>query len=243
MKPFLLLGVRPEQAAADDEYAAFARFTGLGTDLQRHPVDREPFSRDPRDYAGIIIGGSPFNVSDTDKSPNQQRVEDDLNRVVDVALEQRIPLLGACYGLGLIARHEGGVVDHEFAEQIAAVPVTLTGAGRADPVFGGLPAVFDAIVGHKEAVSLPPSNAVVLAGSPGAPAQAMRIGPVAYATQFHPELDADGLLVRMTTYRNAGYFDPQEADAIMALARAADVTHPPEVLRRFVDVAARVNPA
>ncbi|MFC6713361.1 glutamine amidotransferase [Branchiibius cervicis] len=243
MKPFLLLGVRPEQAAADDEYAAFARFTGLGTDLQRHPVDREPFSRDPRDYAGIIIGGSPFNVSDTDKSPNQQRVEDDLNRVVDVALEQRIPLLGACYGLGLIARHEGGAVDAEFGEQIAAVPVSLTDAGRADPVFGGLPEVFNAIVGHKEAVSTPPPDSVVLAGSPGAPVQALRVGRAAYATQFHPELDADGLLVRMTTYRDAGHFDPQEADAIMALARNTDVTHPPQILRRFVAFARSFSPA
>lgn len=242
MKPFLLLGVRPEQAAADDEYAAFARFTGLDADLQRHPVDREPFTGDPRDYAGIIIGGSPFNVSDTDKSPQQQRVEDDLNRVVDVALAERIPLLGACYGLGLIASHQGGVVDHEFGEQIAAVPVSLTEAGRADPVFGGLPEVFSAIVGHKEAVATPPPGAVVLATSPAAPVQALRIGPAAYATQFHPELDADGLLVRMTTYRDAGYFDPHEADAIMALARAADVTHPPEVLRRFVAFARQVSP-
>ncbi|PWJ24627.1 GMP synthase (glutamine-hydrolysing) [Branchiibius hedensis] len=243
MKPFLLLGVRPEPVAADDEYAAFARFTGLGTDLQRHAVDREPFTGDPRDYAGIIIGGSPFNVTDTAKSSQQQRAEEDLNRVVDVALAERIPLLGACYGLGLIARHKGGIVDHEYGEQIAAVPVTLTAAGRTDPVFGGLPQVFSAIVGHKEAVSTPPADAVVLATSPGAPVQALRIGPAAYATQFHPELDADGLLIRMTTYRDAGYFDPQEADAIMALARATDVTHPPESLRAFVAFAEGFNPA
>lgn len=243
MKPFILLGVRPEEAAADDEYAAFARFTGLGTDLRRHAVDREPFTADPRDYAGIIIGGSPFNVSDATKSTQQQRVEADLDRVVDIALAERIPLLGACYGLGLIARHEGGVVDHEFGEQIAAVPVSLTDAGQTDPVFGGLPAVFSAIVGHKEAVSTPPAEGVVLASSPGAPIQAMRVGPAAYATQFHPELDADGLLVRMTTYRDAGYFDPPEAEAILALARATDVTHPPQVLRRFVAFAREVSPA
>ncbi|KYH45482.1 glutamine amidotransferase [Branchiibius sp. NY16-3462-2] len=243
MKPFILLGVRPEQAAADDEYAAFARFTGLGSDLQRHAVDREPFTGDPSDYAGIIIGGSPFNVSDAAKSPQQQRAEDDLGQVVDIALAEQIPLLGACYGLGLMARRRGGVVDSTFGEQIAAVPVSLTVDGRADPVFGSLPEVFSAIVGHKEAVSTLPADAVILAGSPAAPVQALRIGPAAYGTQFHPELDADGLHVRMTTYRDAGYFDPQEADAIMALARATDVTHPPEVLRRFVEFARAFSPA
>ena len=243
MKPFLLLGVRPEQDAADDEYAAFARFTGLGADLRRHPVDREPFTGDPRDYAGIIIGGSPFNVSDLHKSPQQQRAEDSLNRVVDVALAEQIPLLGACYGLGLMTRHEGGVVDHEFAEQIGAVSVTLSAAGHTDPVFGGLPEVFSAIVGHKEAVSVVPADAVVLASSAIAPVQAVRIGPAAYGTQFHPELDVDGLLVRMTTYRDAGYFDPRDADAIMALARDSDVTHPPGVLRRFVEFARAFSPA
>lgn len=243
MKPFLLLAARPEQAAADDEYAAFARFTGLGTDLQRHSVDREPFVGDPRAYTGIIIGGSPFNVSDTHKSPSQQQAEASLNRIIDVALAERIPLLGACYGLGLITQRQGGVVDHEYGEQIAAVPVSLTTEGKADPVFGGLPEVFRAIVGHKEAVSGVPTGAVVLATSAGAPVQALRVGPVAYGTQFHPELDADGLHVRMTTYRDAGYFDPQEAEAIMALARGTDVTHPPEILRRFVDFARAVSPA
>ena len=32
MKPFLLLSIRAEQAAADDELAAFARFLGVAAD-------------------------------------------------------------------------------------------------------------------------------------------------------------------------------------------------------------------
>ena len=41
MKPFLLLGIRAEDAAADNEYEAFLACTGLGEcDLRRHRLEQ-----------------------------------------------------------------------------------------------------------------------------------------------------------------------------------------------------------
>lgn len=244
MKPFLLLGVRAEGAAADDEYAAFLRFSGLSDgQLHRHRLEREVFTGHVADYSGIIVGGGPFNVSDPQdtKSPEQLRAEGELDRIVQDVLAQGIPFLGACYGIGVLSRQQAGIVDRRHGEPIGAVPVELTAAGRADPVFGGLPQRFDAFVGHKEAVSVAPAAAVLLATSPACPVQALRIGPYAYATQFHPELDGDGLCLRIDTYRNAGYFEPPEADELMAMARSATVTEPPQILRRFVALAREIG--
>ena len=75
----------------------------------------------------------------------------------------------------------------------------------ADPLFGVLPPRFDAFVGHKEAVSRLPEGAVLLAGSATCPVQAFRLGRRVYATQFHPELDVEGLVHRLTIYRDHGY--------------------------------------
>jgi GMP synthase (glutamine-hydrolysing) len=65
--------------------------------------------------------------------------------------------------------------------------------------------------------------------------QAFRIGSAIYATQFHPELDAAGLCTRIEVYKHAGYFEPEQADELKARARRSKVTHPPAILRRFVE--------
>jgi GMP synthase (glutamine-hydrolysing) len=103
------------------------------------------------------------------------------------------------------------VVDRRYAEPVGSVSVTLTSEGQRDPLLGGLPATFDAFVGHKEALSRLPDHAVLLASSATCPVQAFRIGCHVYATQFHPELDAAGLCTRIDVYKHAGYFEPEQA--------------------------------
>ena len=100
------------------------------------------------------------------------------------------------------------MVDRTYGEPIGAVTVGLTEEGHKDPLFGGMPEVFDVFLGHKEAVTRLPAGGVLLAGSTACPVQAFRLGRNVYATQFHPELDRDGLCLRIDTYRHHGYFDP-----------------------------------
>lgn len=239
MKPFLLLATRAQDAAADDEYAAFLRFGGLGeAQLRRVRLEQAPLGDvRPADWSGILLGGSPFNVSAAEdaKSPVQRRVEEDLRRLLDVVVAADHPFLGACFGIGTLGMHQGALVDAEYAEPVGAVRVTLTDEGRADPLLGGLPPAFDAFVGHKEAVSKLPAHAVRLAGSASCPVQAFRVGQHVYATQFHPELDVAGLRTRIDVYRHAGYFPPEQADDLKARAAGTDVVHPPTLLRRFVE--------
>ena len=90
-------------------------------------------------------------------------------------------------------------------------------------------------MGHKEAISELPPQAVLLATSPACPVQAFRIGSHVYATQFHPELDVAGLCTRIDVYKHAGYFEPEQAGELKAQARRSQVTHPPAILRRFVE--------
>jgi GMP synthase (glutamine-hydrolysing) len=102
-----------------------------------------------------------------------------------------------------------------------------------------VPDSFDAFVGHKEALSVPPPHATVLASSATCPIQLFKVGQNVYATQFHPELDVPGIVRRMQTYRHEGYFDPDELDALIAEVSQADVRSASVVLKNFVDTYAK----
>ncbi len=243
MRPFLFLGTRAEDLAADGEYEAVMRFGGLEErDCHRVRLERDELGPvDLDDYSGIVLGGGPFNVSDPEetKSDAQRRAEARLADLAEQVVAADSPFLGACYGIGTLGRLRGGVVDRTYAEPIGAARVSLSAAAADDPLMGGLPQRFEAFLGHKEAVSTLPRGAVLLASSATCPVQAFRLGRRVYATQFHPELDVAGLCTRIGVYRHYGYFAPGTAQTLVDAARSAHVTEPQRLLARFVELFAR----
>ncbi|HEV6954330.1 MAG TPA: glutamine amidotransferase [Promicromonospora sp.] len=243
MKPFLLLATRAEDLAADREYEAFCRYGGLEPEqLHRVRLERDPLPPvDLDDYSGVLVGGGPFNSSDPEdtKSAAQRRVEAELKGLLDEVVARDTPFLGACYGVGTLGAHQGAVIDGTYAEPVGPVTVELTPDGVADPLLAGLPPAFPAYVGHKEAVRKLPESAVLLASSERCPVQMFRVGRNQYATQFHPELDADGIATRVEIYRDYGYFPPEEADQVIERCAAVEVTEPMRIMRAFVERYAR----
>lgn len=243
MKPFVFLGIRAEDVAADEEYAAMLRCTGLD-ERQLLRVRLEQTCPDPMDLdhvSGIILGGGPFQASDPEaaKSSTQRCVEAYLFALLDRVVQRDFPFLGCCYGIGILGRHQGAIVDRTFGEPLGGAFIELTSEGRQDPLLHVAESPFGAYLGHKEAIRVLPPHAVSLASSPACPVQAFRVGTRVYATQFHPELDLAGLATRIQIYRYAGYFPPDQADAVLAAARASGVTDTPNLLARFVDLCAR----
>jgi GMP synthase (glutamine-hydrolysing) len=238
VRPFLLLSSRAEDVAADGEYAAFLRFTGLPPErLKRIRLEAGPLPElELDDYAGVFVGGGPFNSSDPPeaKSEVQQRVERELSSLLDEIVVRDFPFFGACYGVGTLGVHRGGLIDRTYAEPVSAVRIRLTDAGRADPVLAGMAPEFDAFVGHKEACSVLPPDAVLLASSAACPVQMFRVQDNLYATQFHPELDVDGIVTRVHVYQHAGYFPPAEMEELIARLIPALVTEPGRMLANFV---------
>ena len=112
--------------------------------------------------------------------------------------------------------------------------IRLTAEGRADPLLADLPDAFEAYVGHKEAVRELPAHAVLLATSDACPVQMFRVKENLYATQFHPELDLEGILTRIGVYRDYGYFAPETAGDVEATVRRGDVREPHRILAAFV---------
>jgi GMP synthase (glutamine-hydrolysing) len=234
----LLLSTRAEDIAADDEYAAFLRATGLPSGrLRRIRMEAAPLPRlNLDDYSGVLLGGGPFTSTDppATKSPAQHRVEGEIQSLLDEIVERDFPFFGACYGVGTLGVHQGGVIDRTYAEPISCVPISLAAAGVADPLLAGVPETFGAFVGHKEACRVLPPTATLLATSPGCPVQMFRVKRNVYATQFHPELDVAGIVTRVRVYQHAGYFAPAELEELVARLTVAVVPEPARILANFV---------
>jgi GMP synthase (glutamine-hydrolysing) len=240
MKPFLILQLRPEDAAADDEYAAFLDKGGLPDGRARRiRLDQGPLPADLdlAGYAGVIVGGGPGCLSDdpATKDPVEARIEAEILSLMPAITARDIPFLGCCYGIGILAHHLGAEVSkRRYGEPVGAVTVTRTPEGAEDQLLAGLPERFDALVGHKEAVQELPPGCVPLLGSAPCPFQMIRHGRNVYATQFHPESGPENFALRIEVYRHKGYFPPEEAEALTAAVAGARITVPQEILRRFV---------
>lgn len=241
MRPFLLLATRPEDDAAEGEYRSFLQFSGLAPEqLVRFRLEQQQLPElDLEEFSGVMLGGSPFNSGEVRKSELQLRVESDLARLLDEVVARDFPFFGACYGVGTLGVHAGGVVDTTYAEPVSAVDVVVTPEGRADPLLAEVPDRFAAYVGHKEALSTLPPGAVLLATAESCPIQMFRLGENMYATQFHPELDEAAIVQRIHVYANHGYFPPETRDAVISGVRGAPVGSAHLLLRAFVTRYAR----
>ena len=241
MKPFLILQLRPETDASDDEFQAFLAKGGLDHDqVHRIRLDQQsiPADLNPNDYAGVIVGGGPGCVSDAPdkKDPIEARIEAQCFALMPKITAQDIPFLGCCYGIGILGQHlePGSVSKESYGEPVSASLCKITEDGRDDPLLDGIPDTFEAFVGHKEAMQHLPQGCQHLVSSSRCPYQMIKCGQNVYATQFHPEADAHNFETRIGIYKHHGYFPPEEAEALVDMVHAANVHAPAQILRNFV---------
>jgi GMP synthase (glutamine-hydrolysing) len=241
MKPFLVLQLRPEAEAADNEFEAILDKGGLGRDeVRRVRLDREPEADDrPRRGGGRHRrrrAGLRQRCAGGTKPEQERAVEEAMLRLMPEIVERDLPFLGCCYGIGILAHHLGApVAKDRWGEAVGTADCRLTAAGRHDPLLAGLPERFLAFVGHKEAVQALPEGCAHLVEAPTCPFQMIRWGENVYATQFHPEADSTVFALRIRIYRDAGYFRPEDADRLAAACRAVRGlgagTHPAAIRR------------
>ncbi|WP_224814540.1 glutamine amidotransferase [Hasllibacter sp. MH4015] len=236
---FLILQLRPETEAADEEFAAFLSRGGLDeADVTRLRLDQTPMpALSLDDFAGVIVGGGPGCISDdpVTKDPLEARIERDIMDLMPEILARDMPFLGCCYGMGILGAALGASVGKgRFGEAIGGVDCAITEDGARDPLLADLPREFRALVGHKEAVEDLPEGATHLVSSAPCPFQMIRAGQHVYATQFHPEARGENFAQRIAIYRDRGYFPPEDAGRLTRDVLAEPITVPERILHNFV---------
>ncbi len=241
MKPFLILQLRPETDASNSEFEAILNKGGLTKkDVHRIRLDENPNIDGLKlsDYSGIIVGGGPGCVSDNEskKHPLEKAIENAIMGMMGEICLRDFPFLGCCYGMGILGHFLGGVVNKEnHSEEVGATDCALTDAGKDDDLLKGVGNNFRAFVGHKEAVQTMPKHCTNLVTATTCPVQMIKYKSNIYATQFHPEADCAEFELRINIYKNHGYFDPNDAEKLIAMVRAENIDMPEKILRNFVE--------
>lgn len=233
---FLLLQVRnPDDPMRDHEIGCFERCFRL----DRGQVDvvdllgTAPTAKAIERADVVLLGGS----GDYSVARGGPWLPAALEAMVGL-YESSKPTFASCWGFQAMARAMGGHVatDHDRAE-VGMTWLELTEAGRRDPVFGPLAPRFQAVSGHEDIVVELPQSAQLLASSELVENQAFNFpGKPIYATQFHPELDRAGLLLRIGRY--PAYLPLAGATSLEHLAEMTpELDHVDGILQRFLDVA------
>jgi GMP synthase (glutamine-hydrolysing) len=238
-KPLLILQLRPEDATSDNEFAAILKYGQLPEkQVQRLRIEKDgiPAALTISDYCGIIVGGSPFDIStpEHEKSAIQKKIEQDFKRLFDEIIAKDFPFLGACSGNGLLGAYLGTPISGQYREPVSCVSLCLTEEGKRDPLLEGFPDNIDVLLGHKEACDSIPQGSTLLMTGDNCPIQMFRIKQNVYATQFHPEGDCAGFTLRIEVYKHHGYFQPHEAEALIDAVCEKETPYAQEILRRFV---------
>ena len=138
------------------------------------------------DYDLIMIMGGPMNVYEEESFPYLA----DENELIKEALKRKIPLLGFCLGVQLLAKASGAKVVKGHKKEIGWFKVQLTEAGIGDPILHSFPKSFLVFQWHGDTFELP-NNAVRLCNSPDYVNQAIGIDNLSYGFQFHFEITGE----------------------------------------------------
>jgi GMP synthase (glutamine-hydrolysing) len=237
-KPVLILQLRPEDDTSNSEFEAILKYGELAEEnTRRLRIEKSGIpglSLD--DYAAVIVGGSPFDISTAQdqKSEIQVKIENDFKHLFDDIVSRDFPFLGACSGCGLLGSYLETPISKKYSEPVGGTVISVTDAGRDDPLLANFPDRIAVLCGHKEACDVIPEGATLLLTGDDCPVQMFRVGENVYATQFHPEGDGEGFTVRIHAYKHHGYFPPEEAEALIVEVNREDTPHAREILRRFV---------
>ncbi|MCW5517148.1 glutamine amidotransferase [Muriicola sp. Z0-33] len=237
-KKILILQMRPEDEVTESEFQAILRVGGLNQDeVHRVRLEQGIPEIDINDYAAIIAGGSPFDITTPhkNKSQIQKDIEVFYDQLFDSVVPEDFPFFGACSGNGLLGKYCGARISKKYSETLGSVQVQITDEGVKDPLLKDLPRTFSAMVGHKEACDDVPPGTVLLCSSEACPVQMFRVKNNIYSAQFHPEADANEFILRIKAYKYHGYFPPGEADELIAMVRHTHTPVAKEILKRFVE--------
>ena len=139
-------------------------------------------------YDALWVMGGPMDVWEDDACP---WLEPERQAIREAVVERKMPFLGFCLGHQLLAQALGGEVGPAKTPEIGILRVELTEAGRASPIFDGLPAAHSCLQWHSAEVLRPPAGARTLAASPACAVQALGYAGYAFGIQYHIEITGD----------------------------------------------------
>ncbi len=238
----LLMQIRDNPRVRQEELDSFIRFSGLAPEQidVLNVFDTPQFSTGiMQDYDSLLVGGaSEASVLE----PETYTFLDPSMDLLNHCLEKEIPVFASCFGFQLAVVALGGrLVKDKTDYEMGTIPINLTPVAHDDPVFAGTPDGFRAVSVHKERAPELPEFCELLAYTSACP-HAFRVkGKPFWAFQFHPEVDRETLLERLTIF-SAGYTEGSE-HLQEVLAGIQETPESNQLLGNFVQRVLMSNPS
>ncbi|MGH2379388.1 MAG: glutamine-hydrolyzing GMP synthase [Candidatus Limnocylindria bacterium] len=138
------------------------------------PHDVTPEQLAAKGVVGVILSGGPSSVYE----PNAPGVDPQV-------IDGRLPVLGICYGMHLMARALGGEVGPEGTREYGPAMLEI---GEHGGIFEGLAPSERAWMSHGDSVRRMPAGFHGIARTERVPVAAMTDGRARFGVQFHPEV-------------------------------------------------------
>nr|WP_240739135.1 glutamine-hydrolyzing GMP synthase [Marinitoga lauensis] len=125
------------------------------------------------EIGAIILSGGPKSVNAKDALPLPNWV-----------LNSEKPILGVCYGLQLLAKKLGGIVEKTEISEYGKTEINI----YDDPIFKNIPKNIITWMSHGDSVVSLPENSKVIAKTNNNIYAAIKFSENIYGLQFHPEV-------------------------------------------------------
>jgi GMP synthase-like glutamine amidotransferase len=133
--------------------------------------------------AGLLILGGAMSANDSDQYPFLAVELDWIRQAIDIEL----PTLGICLGAQLMAKALGAKVFRNPVKEIGWYQIEMLGPWQSDPLFCDCQPRETVFQWHGDTFDLP-QGSVHLSQTTQCCNQVFRMGPSAYAVQFHVEM-------------------------------------------------------
>lgn len=180
------------------------RVRELNVYCEIHPYNHLP--EFDHEVKGVILSGSPFSVR-----------QEAAPQIDFLAIQERYPLLGVCYGAQYIAQQSGGEVTPSAIREYGRA--NLQFVQQENELLKGVPAQSQVWMSHGDTIKDVPTNFEVIASTDKVRVAAYKVqGTKTYGIQFHPEVthSTDGqLLIKNFVVDICGCSQDWTADAFV----------------------------
>lgn len=230
----LLLQIRESAQVKYEEHVSFARYCGLEKDQIKilNVFDEPDFSLNCiRGFDALLVGGaSDASVLEPEKYTFVPRSLELLN----VCAINHTPVFASCFGFQLAVLALGGTIIHQAVDyEMGTIQISTTPEAKTDPIFKDVGKSFYAVSVHKEKALKPPDNTIELALTDACCHSFNIKNKPFWAFQFHPEVDRNTLVKRLTYYKEKYTDDDSHLDQVLADARETPKSN--GLCRSFVD--------
>ena len=230
----LLLQIRDNRNVRIEEHQSFANFSKI----EPHQIeilnvfDTPSFKPNLIDnYDALYVGGaSEANVLEPEKYPFIKNCIELLRYAAEISK----PTFASCFGFQLAVLAFGGIILNKDKDyEMGTVKISLTDKAKSDLVYQGIQDRFPAVSVHRQYASTIPEPLETLAYTGQCVHSFKYKNKPLWAFQFHPEVDRDTLVKRLTIF-SQHYTDDRE-HLKKVLESAVETPESNILLGNFVD--------